>query len=181
MILSGVALLGTQTAAQPRQDDPRPSPQSQAVAPPSPRNPLSTQAKTPVIPAPEELKAAAGRGKALVYALDADGNRMDQDGRRMPDRPADAQRPAKEIALEIRWAVVTGTVNHRATQASFSNGGKFAPPPLEAIYRRAELERQSQQGVGAWSDWRPVDPLAKSSNPGQSAGRGPRTNAGRAS
>jgi len=157
MILSGVALLGTQTGAQTREGDPRPSPQAQAVAPPSPRNPLPTQTRTPVIPAPEEVKVAAGRAKALLYVLDADGYRMDQDGRRMPNRPADAQRPAKEIALEIRWAVATGTVNHRATQASFSNGGKVAPPPLEAMYRRVELERQSQQGAGAWSDWRLVD------------------------
>jgi len=159
LILSGVALLGTRTAAEPRPDDPRPSPQSQAVAPPSPRNPLSAEADRPVIPAPRELTAAAGRGKALVYALDQDGDRMDQNGRRMPDRPANSLIHAKEITLEIRWAVVTGTVDHRAIRASFSNGGQFAPPPFGHIYKRAELERQSQQGDGAWSGWRLVDPL----------------------
>jgi len=158
VILSGVALVENRTSARPRQDDPRPSPQSQAVAPPSPRTRLSSKAKVLVIPAPREVKVAAGRGKALLYDLDRDGYRLDRDGHRMPDRPANAPNPAKEIRVEMRWAVVTGIVDHRATQASFSDGGKFVPPPMAQIYRRAELERQSQQEVGAWSDWRPVDP-----------------------
>ncbi|HKI17320.1 MAG TPA: sigma factor-like helix-turn-helix DNA-binding protein, partial [Isosphaeraceae bacterium] len=158
VILSGVAFLQNQTSAHPRRDDPRPSPQSQAVTPPSPRSPLSSKAKALVIPAPRELKAAAGSGKALLYDLDRDGNRLDREGHRIPDRPADARNPAKEINLEMRWAVVTGIVDHRATQASFSDGGRFAPPPMAQIYRRVELERQIQVGAGAWSDWRPVDP-----------------------
>ncbi|MFI5455858.1 MAG: RNA polymerase sigma factor [Isosphaerales bacterium] len=158
MILSGVAFLQNQTSAQPRQDDPRPSPQSQALAPPSPGTPLSSKAKALVIPAPRELKVAAGRGTALLYDLDQGGNRLDRDGHRLPDRPADAPNPAKEIRVEMRWAVVTGVVDHRATQASFSDGGRFAPPPMAQIYQRVELERQIQVGVGAWSDWRPVDP-----------------------
>jgi hypothetical protein len=107
---------------------------------------------------------ASGRGKALVYTLDRAGYRLDQDGYRLdqntsrvPRRPADRPRPAKEISLEIRWAVVTGVVDHRSAQQSVSRGGELALPSAERIYRQVELERQSRQGVGPWSNWQPVD------------------------
>ena len=71
-ILSGVALLASQTSAQQHQDEPRPSPQSPVAASQSPRTSLSYQAKSSGHSAPEELRVAAGRGTALLFALDPD-------------------------------------------------------------------------------------------------------------
>jgi hypothetical protein len=62
------------------------------------------------------------------------------------------------VIVELRWAVVTGIVDHRSAQQSLSVGGKFGLPSAEQIYRRVELERQIQQRAGVWSSWQPVDP-----------------------
>ncbi|MGO9467776.1 MAG: RNA polymerase sigma factor [Isosphaeraceae bacterium] len=144
-------------------------------------------------PPPYDLKVAAGRGKALVYELDQNGNRIsappaleprgpqsrrrrrrreiDPKGDRIGARPDPLDSlPAKEVARDIHWAVVTGIVDHRAIRASFSTiqlafspeAGKkksdpATPRPPEEIYRRVDVERQVLEASGAWSDWQPVD------------------------
>ena len=91
---------------------------------------------------------ATGQGKARVYALDADGNRI-------PEHVGDPGSPAREGILDVRWAVVTGVVDHRSIHKTFSNGDDLAVPAAESIYRRVDLERQSQE-QGSWSAWRAV-------------------------
>jgi RNA polymerase sigma factor (sigma-70 family) len=102
-----------------------------------------------VTPAPLELKVATGQGKARVYALDAAGNRIPVNG-------GDPRSPSREERLDIRWAVMTGVVDHRAIHRHFADGDDLASPPAETIYRRVDLARQSQER-GSWSGWRTVD------------------------
>ena len=76
-VLSALVLFQNRTAAQPRQDEPRPSPQAPPAARPSAQSRLPAKAAIQDdVPAPKELNAAAGRGKIQMYALDAEGNRM---------------------------------------------------------------------------------------------------------
>jgi RNA polymerase sigma factor (sigma-70 family) len=132
-------------------------------------------------PPPFELRVAAGRGKALVFELDADGKRVKADAEivglqkrvrkraRAPRRGAEPL-PDKEVLRELHWAVVTGVVDHRAIRASFLTLRlAFRPkdderkveadrdPEAKDIYRRVDLERQVKDAAGAWSDWQPVD------------------------
>ena len=67
----------------------------------------------------------------------------------------------EDTTREVSWAVVTGVVDHRASQAIYSNRGDFAPRPLDGIYRRVELGRQILRGNedGTWSAWKTVAPL----------------------
>jgi hypothetical protein len=103
----------------------------------------------PMTPAPVELNAATGRGKARVYALDVAGKRL-------AALPGDPSSTLPEEKLDVRWAVVTGVVDHLAITMSFSHGDDLAVPPAERSYRRVELERQNQER-GSWSEWRAVD------------------------
>jgi RNA polymerase sigma factor (sigma-70 family) len=179
-VLSTVVFFQNRTAAQPRQDGPRPSPQSPPVARPRAQNQLRAEAAVQVdMPAPKELNTATGRGKILVYALDAGDNRIrrivpDGDvrnpgGQLVPPidpGPRRRRRTAQkreeiswqETTREISWAVVTGVVDHRATQAIYSKGGDFTPRPLDPdwMYQRVDLQRQIRNEDGAWSGWKPV-------------------------
>jgi RNA polymerase sigma factor (sigma-70 family) len=149
LVVSSIIFFETQTVARPRQDKPRPSPQSQPVAGPRPQDVRSFEPNPLVIPAPAEVKTAAGRGKILLYELEGDGERV-------PDRRDRSGGRWKEATREVRWVVVTGVVDHRAIQARYSGRSQFPPARADAIYRRVELERQSQEATGAWSDWQRV-------------------------
>ncbi len=48
--------------------------------------------------------------------------------------------------------MVTGIVDQQAVQKSFANGENGSVPPVEQIYRRVDLQRQTQEG-GSWSPW----------------------------
>jgi hypothetical protein len=187
LVLSGLVLFQSRPAAQARQDNPRPSTESQPAARPSPRSLVTGGSATHEhVPAPKELKAAAGSGKILLYALDSEDNRIqsvDPDAKSRKRAPNRSQRSGmggmmggmtggatirrnrsrvegtwKEVTREVHWAVVTGIVDHRAAQAAFSDAGESTPPPLDRIYRRVQLERQSRSQAGTWSNWERVEP-----------------------
>jgi RNA polymerase sigma factor (sigma-70 family) len=93
-----------------------------------------TERKTE-IPAPRELKVAAGRGKILMYALD-------EKGERIPDPPGQPNGPFKETEVETRWAVVTGVLDHHKVQEWASEGVRVPLAPGDYIYRLVDLVRQ---------------------------------------
>jgi hypothetical protein len=150
VVLCGGVFLNSPTKAQPRQDNDRPEKEASVVSKPVIGLQSKTQVtrspdtKLPISPAPVELKVASGQGRAGVYALDAVGKRI-------PEVPGDPK-----ATLDIRWAVVTGVVDHGAIQESFSDGDNLAVPSAERIYRRVDLERQSLER-GSWSGWHAVD------------------------
>ena len=184
----------------------------------------------PVLIAPENLFAYPGRGGALVYALDEQGNRipdtekkeapkeaprrkrrrrsamsggmggmgMAMGGARKkarrksqaeieqeqkketeeqkreiaaklagPDTPASKEEqekaeaadkgPAmKEIVKGLRWVAITGTLDHGKMIANYREALKN-PAVAYPHYERLDLERQTRQKDGSWSDWEPVD------------------------
>jgi hypothetical protein len=152
VFVCGILLHQHASSSQPRQD--AQPPQSRPVAGPA-QEKASIDRKFE-IPAPREIKVAAGRGTALVYALDDRGERI-------PDRIAkpklkdQGKPPSREEERELRWAVVTGTVEHRRIQESFGGEGREALLPARDLYRRVDLERQRLQEDGTWSAWEPID------------------------
>jgi hypothetical protein len=112
------------------------------------------------IPAPRAIKVAAGRGTTLIYALDEKGERIDEG----PENRPDTVPPAKEEEREIRWAVVTGIVDHRQLQERIRRErraalreGRAALPPADRLYRRVDLKRRRLEKDGTWSAWAPID------------------------
>ncbi len=185
---------------------------------------------TPVLIAPTDLFAYPGRGGALVYALDEQGNRipdtekkeapkeaprrkrrrssamsggmggmgMGMGGARKkarrksqaeieqeqkketeeakremaarlagPDTPAakeeqekadaaDKGNAMKEIVKGLRWVAITGTLDHGKMLANYREALKN-PAVAHPHYARLDLERQTRQKDGSWSDWEAVD------------------------
>jgi hypothetical protein len=186
---------------------------------------------TPGLIAPTDLFAYPGRGGALVYALDEQGNRipdtekkeapkerprrkrkrsagmpgmggggygMAMGGARKkghrksqaeieqeqkketeeakrelaaklagPDTPlskeeqekadaADKGPAMKEITKGLRWVAITGLLDHGKMLANYRDALKN-PAVAFPHYARLDLERQTRQKDGSWSDWEAVD------------------------
>jgi hypothetical protein len=102
------------------------------------------------IPAPRALRISSGQGKALVYELDPKKERIADPRKGVVGR-------FRETERGLRWAVVTGVVDHHKISAFLGAGRRPEPPSAERMYRRVDLEKQGRQEDGTWSDWRPVD------------------------
>jgi RNA polymerase sigma factor (sigma-70 family) len=102
------------------------------------------------IPAPRQLKVAAGHGKVEVYAIDDKGERS-------PLGLGNRGGPFRTAEREVRWAVITGVFDHHKVRESLIGSGWQLLPRAEEIYRRVELERQTRRGDGSWSGWGRTD------------------------
>ncbi len=76
--------------------------------------------QAPSIPvAPRSVSATAGRGKAVLFALDERGERIAETPAPGPARAKRRQEFVyKETTRPLRWAVVVGTVDFRAIRAA---------------------------------------------------------------
>jgi hypothetical protein len=106
------------------------------------------------IPSPGQLRASSGRGKALLYLLDRDGDRI-------PLRRDGKVVRFQEAERELHWAVITGVVDHQQVQRSLIQDKEKPAPRSDRPYCRVELERQTRRQEGSWPDWENVDARAK--------------------
>jgi hypothetical protein len=150
IILCGGLLWANRSEGQPRQDTAGNKGGSLAAKGIANGSPIRAKSADLLVPAPKEQKAAAGRRKALVYALD-------QNDKRLPARLEDPNGPTAEVLIELPWAVVTGIVDHRDIQRRVSKGGESPAITARELYRRVELGRQTLLPSGTWSDWQLVD------------------------
>ena len=170
VVVCGGFLLNNQTNAQPRQDIEQDRKAASAGAKSETVNSAATRPESLVIPVIREAAAAAGRGKVLVYALDAKGRRIpgepvpakrrrrrrepaDQKGDRLLNGPPAPERPDKEVIVDMSWALVTGVVDQRVIEQSLANGDRVGQLWAEQVYRRVDLERQERSATDRWSDW----------------------------
>jgi hypothetical protein len=124
-------------------------------------------ARPPGLVAPRLLSATAGRGEAVLFDTNARGERIAVDANARPSRVV-----YKETIRPLRWAVVVGTVDFRATRAAvpgpppavkaLNSGGRMGGlpgPPIAPWWpgKRLDLERQERLAGGGWSDWAAVD------------------------
>ncbi len=150
MILCGGLLWANRLQGQPRQDTAANKSGSSAAKGVANGSPIRAKSADLIVPAPKEQKAAAGRGKTLVYALD-------QNDKRLPRRLEDPSGHEAEVLIELLWAAVTGIVDHREIQGRVSKGRESPAITARELYRRVELERQTLSPDRVWSAWQPVD------------------------
>ena len=167
-LVCGALLHSYASSGQPAQDIEQTKSRSQ---------PRRAEEKKLEVPAPRDVKVAGGRGKILIYALDENEERI-----RL--RPEEPRGNFKEIEREVRWAVVTGTIDHRKVRESFQDGERVELPArtrsitgsgghgsfqdggriellkARGMYTRVELQRQILQKDGKWSAWKKVDMVA---------------------
>jgi hypothetical protein len=172
LALWGGLLLSSPTKAQPRQDNDDTRKGARVISQPETPDRRTRKLAPMVVPAPREITVAAGRGSALVYALDAQHNRIPGEpvpvksrrmrGAKVVDaagaRAKHLERPDKEVIADLSWAAVTGVVHHREIERVLANGGEIKRLWSGDVYRRVDLERQERSTAGAWSVWRAVDP-----------------------
>src|SRR5262249_18355481 len=149
-VMSGLFFGAALLHSYARSDQPPRGKTSDQAASTSKPGEKSIPARRPIeIPAPRKVKVAAGRAEALVYALEIHGDRI-------PVRRDVPEGPAQEVVCELRWAVVTGIVDHRQVQAWFIDQGRTEPPGVHFLYRRVDMERQALRKDGTWSAWEPI-------------------------
>ena len=68
-----------------------------------------------------------------------------------------AQGPFKEQVKAIRWAAVTGILDHKALRDNFAKALRKEFAEAAPNYKRVELERQRLNPDGTWSDWEMID------------------------
>lgn len=101
--------------------------------------------------APSDVKASAGHGKFLAFALDESGRRIQANGE------------YAEKLEEHRWAVVIGALDHDAIRkslglaAAFAANKSAAPAKVQPDYRRLDVQRQERRDGADWSAWADVD------------------------
>ena len=116
-----------------------------------PQAELKARAKEPIeIPSPGQLRTSSGRGKALLYLLDRDANRI-------PLRRDGKVVRFQDVERELRWAVITGVIDHHRVQKSLIQEKENPVPPAERLYCRVDLQRQARREDGSWLDWENVD------------------------
>jgi RNA polymerase sigma factor (sigma-70 family) len=163
MILCAGMLLDGSTKAKPVQDEGQPAKAATPATSPVAMKPVPTKPEPLVVPAPLEANATAGRGKALVYALDQNGERatmppVASKRRRRQGGEMVLEAPSKEIVVDVSWVVITGVVPHHLVLQNRLNAGLKSPSiSPESLYRRVDLERAERLQDNAWSDWRAVD------------------------
>jgi RNA polymerase sigma factor (sigma-70 family) len=152
--MSGLVLCAAMMHPHARSGQPPPGQSSgKAVSTSEPVERRVPKRPTIDVPAPRKLRATAGRGGVLMYALEKNGDRIPLE-RDVPDGPA------QEVVRDLRWVVVTGVVDHRRVQEWFRKNG-HTPPGAGDAYRRSDVERHVLQKDGTWSPWEPIDLEAK--------------------
>ncbi len=128
-------------------------PQEQAPPPPvqqQPPRPARVEKPALIIPAPQKLKLASGKGKTVLYTLDAQGKRIPV----LADEP---KGPWRTVEHDLHWAVVTGILDHEGIKKALVQAGLEPPRLARELYTRMELERRVREEDGAWSEWAEVD------------------------
>lgn len=124
------------------------------VPPPPVQQPSVQPAKVEksalIIPAPQKLKIASGKGKTVLYTLDAQGKRIPV----LADEP---KGPWRTVEHELHWAVVAGILDHEGINKALVQAGLEPPRLARELYSRMELERQVREDDGAWSAWEEMD------------------------
>ncbi len=64
--------------------------------------------------------------------------------------------PGKEIVKGYRWVAITGTLDHEKMRANYREALKN-PAVAHPNYLRLDLQRQTLQTDGTWTEWQNVD------------------------
>jgi hypothetical protein len=99
--------------------------------------------------AEKERLAEEARKKALL----AGGGIMKKEEAVDATQP---QAPMKETTKGLRWVAITGVVNYKLLRDNYLNALK-RPEEAYPHFKQLEVERQTKQTDGSWSDWEPIE------------------------
>ena len=74
----------------------------------------------------------------------------------MTRRRQGPQQQFKEVTKGLRWVAITGILDHGKMLANYREALKN-PAVANPHYARLDLERQTRQKDGSWSEWEKVD------------------------
>ena len=118
---------------------------------------------------PEEAKKRRGRSRTRsarrLFAGKVDAGQGEGEGQGRGRRPAEPQGPWKEETKGQRWVVITGVIDNEQLKKNWLLALKN-PAIAYPNYKRLDVERQTRQSDGTWTDW-------AADRPGQEP-RGPR-------
>ncbi|MDR3639660.1 MAG: hypothetical protein P4L84_38020, partial [Isosphaeraceae bacterium] len=72
------------------------------------------------------------------------------------EEPVEEGGPYKEKTVGKRWVALTGTIDHKQLRDNFLLALK-RPEAAHPHYKRLDVERQTRQPDGTWTDWEAVD------------------------
>ncbi|WP_165070277.1 hypothetical protein [Paludisphaera rhizosphaerae] len=76
------------------------------------------------------------------------------------EKPEDANKPQgpppKEVTKGLRWVAITATLNHEQMLENYRQALKNSAI-AQPHYRRLDVQRQTKQQDGTWTDWADVD------------------------
>ncbi len=84
------------------------------------------------------------------------GKDVPADAKKADDADAEEDIKGKEITKGYRWVAITGVLDHGQMLANYREALKN-PAIAHPNYKRLDLQRQSLQTSGGWSDWGNVD------------------------
>lgn len=67
------------------------------------------------------------------------------------------QGPFKEKLKSLRWATITGLVDHGVLRNNYAKALRLDPKSANPNYKSVELQRQTLQSDGSWTDWQAID------------------------
>jgi len=79
-----------------------------------------------------------------------------EDAAKKEEEPENQGPPAKEIVKGYRWVAITGTLDHEKMRANYREALKN-PARAHPNYQRLDLQRQTLQTDGTWTEWQDVD------------------------
>jgi len=86
-------------------------------------------------------------------------NEAPEDAAKKDEGSEDQGPPGKEIVKGYRWVAITGVLDHEKMRANYREALKN-PAVAHPNYQRLELQRQTLQTDGSWTEWQDVDAKA---------------------
>jgi len=114
----------------------------------------------------QEKREAERLNRSLAGSANPERDRRREEkskGNADPMNPEDSsaapeqQGPFKEKLQAIRWAVVTGIVDHKALRQAYAKSLRQDEKTTNPNYKYVELERQVLGTDGSWGSWEKVD------------------------
>jgi hypothetical protein len=101
-------------------------------------------------------KAELARKEARLKGMLAGKDPNPEDAEKKDEAGEDQGPPSKEIVKGYRWVAITGTLDHDKMRANYREALKN-PAVAHPQYLRLDLQRQTMQPDGTWTEWQNVD------------------------
>jgi hypothetical protein len=112
--------------------------------------------RRPALVPPTAVRATFGRGTALAFKTDHQGERIWTGAMRRDPETGQTERVWMEEPTPIRWVVITGILDHQAVCRNYERALRGDAPSayrLQPAYHPVSVEQQMLRPDGRWSSW----------------------------